>query len=145
MIVVLHYVSEGRRAGYDCCSALCVRGKTCGFFFVRWWEHHLLGFVSLSAIRCSFPMQGEWGYWFVGIGLVLVGLCSCRSGHLLVWLLVGLGTYRTGYLSAWVLVGLGSCGFGQLLAWVPVGHTPCWPYSTQASQAWVVVELRGAW
>ena len=42
--------------GYDCCFALCIRGRTCSLFFVRRWERHLLGFVSLLDVRCSFPM-----------------------------------------------------------------------------------------
>jgi len=48
MIVVLHYVLEGRHAVSPAqgmivvLHTLCVRGKTCGFFFVRWWKRHLL-------------------------------------------------------------------------------------------------------
>ena len=63
----------------------------------------LLGFVSLSDVRCLFPMQGKWGCWFVGAGWVFVGLGTCRPEFLWVWALISLGTCQPGYLSAWDL------------------------------------------
>jgi len=49
------------------------------------------------------------------------------------------------YLSIWALVGLGTWGSRYLSFWLLVGHIPWWSYSTQVSQAWVVIEVRGAW
>jgi len=59
MIVVLSCVSEGRRA----VSSLS------GDESVIYWD-----FFSLSDVTCLFQMQREWGCWFVGVGLVPVGL-----------------------------------------------------------------------
>ena len=90
----------------DCCSALCVRGKMCSLYFVRWWGRRLLGFVSLSDVRCEMfiPNAREVGMLVCWCWLGTCGPGTCQLGRALVSLYTFCNEFCEWMLST-ILVG----------------------------------------